>query len=498
MNKKDGRHSHDDELEDVLDKKENGIEKKHPILSIIFKIFALIYLVITVIFFVAVMKLNMLPGLYVTLFSVIEALLTIALIFGLAKLHTKLVLNIISLLLVIAISSVYFVGMRYIGATTNFLKSAFQEVSETEEYFIVVRKESIYEGVEDLNNIDTYAFQIEEKTKQDVFSKINKELKSSDDLTQMGNDLLSEKIESILVSSSQYDMLSETIENFEESTRILYITVLNIGQANQIEDDNSQFKTQNGVFNVYISGIDTSGTISKVSRSDANIVATVNTNTHEVLLTSIPRDYYVTLHSKGAKDKLTHSGIYGINETVTTVEDLLGIEINYYVRVNFTTLIKLVDTLGGIDVNSEYSFKTQGYQFNEGMNHLNGAQALAFSRERHSFASGDNQRVRDQQIVIDAIMNKVLNSTTLLTKYADILNNLEGCFQTNVDQNDINELVKQQLRTMPKWTTKSYQLYGTGARSSTYSMGSQKLYVMIPNETSVSEAKANIKSTMEK
>ena len=143
-------------------------------------------------------------------------------------------------------------------------------------------------------------------------------------------------------------MLSEEIETFKDNTKIIYTVTHAVESAATVGSANSNYTINKGVFNVYISGIDTSGTISNVSRSDANIIATVNTNTHEILLTSIPRDYYVTLHSKGAKDKLTHSGIYGINETVTTVEDLLDIDINYYVRVNFTTVIKLVDTLGGI------------------------------------------------------------------------------------------------------------------------------------------------------
>lgn len=249
---------------------------------------------------------------------------------------------------------------------------------------------------------------------------------------------------------------------------------------------------KSGKFNVYISGIDTSGNISNVSRSDANILMSINTNTHEALLTSIPRDYYVTLHSYGAKDKLTHSGIYGVNETVKTAEDLLDTDINYYVRVNFTTVIKLVDKLGGIDVYSDYNFSRDGYNFKKGYNHINGDAALVFSRERYSFASGDNQRVKNQQHVIEAIMKKVLNSTTLLTKYTDILDSLKGSFQTNIEQDDISKLVKDQINNMSSWTIKSNSLTGTGASSSTYSMGSTKLYVMVPNSTSVTSAKEKI------
>ena len=268
-----------------------------------------------------------------------------------------------------------------------------------------------------------------------------------------------------------------------------------VESAATVGSANSNYTINKGVFNVYISGIDTSGTISNVSRSDANIIATVNTNTHEILLTSIPRDYYVTLHSKGAKDKLTHSGIYGINETVTTVEDLLDIDINYYVRVNFTTVIKLVDTLGGIQVYSDYDFTAQGYHFNKGYNTLNGAEALAFSRERYSFASGDNQRVKNQQAVIEAIIDKVI-SPELLTRYTSILNSLEGSFQTNIEQNEISNLVKDQLSNMSSWTVKSNALTGTGSYGPTYSMGSTKLYIMLPSDSSVAEAKQKINAVL--
>src|SRR5699024_8933734 len=147
--------------------------------------------------------------------------------------------------------------------------------------------------------------------------------------------------------------------------------------------------------------------------------------------------------------------IYGINETVTTVEDLLDIDINYYVRVNFSTVVELVDTLGGIEVYSDYDFTRGNYHFNQGYNYIYGDAALVFSRERQSFADGDNQRVKNQQHVIEAIMKKVLNSTTILTKYTSILNALEDNFQTNINQNEISDLVKNQLDNMSSWTIKT-------------------------------------------
>ena len=163
--------------------------------------------------------------------------------------------------------------------------------------------------------------------------------------------------------------------------------------------------------------------------------------------------------------------------------------------MNFGGFIKIIDTLGGITIDSDYEFDTQnakGYHFKKGKNQVNGEEALAFCRERYSFAGGDVQRVKNQQHVIEAVMKKVLNSTTLLTKYTSILDSLKGSFQTNIEQDDISKLVKDQINNMSSWTIKSNSLTGTGASSSTYSMGSTKLYVMVPNATSVTSAKEKI------
>lgn len=461
-------------------------------IDIIFKILALIFAVITIIFYTSILKLDLLPTNYIVAFTIAEIIFTLLMVIGLAKKHKTYKLNIFCLIVVLLLSGIYLYVANYANATTEFLGNVFQEVKETEEYYVVVRSTSDYNEIEDIDGKNIYAFQIEDDVKENVENKVDVTFETESNLTDLGNNLINKEIDVILVSSSQYSMLSESIENFKDNTKIIYTANHEIKKTATVSTEDSEYTIENGIFNVYISGIDTSGSISNVSRSDANIIATVNTKTHEVLLTSIPRDYYVTLHSKGAKDKLTHSGIYGINETVTTVEDLLDIDINYYVRVNFTTVIKLVDTLGGVNVYSDYDFNAQGYHFNKGYNYLNGEQALAFSRERYSFAGGDNQRVKNQQAVIEAIIKKVMNSTTILTKYTSILESLEGSFQTNIEQSEISNLVKSQLENMSSWTIKSNALTGTGSYGPTYSMGSTQLYIMLPDESSVSSAKEKI------
>ena len=478
---------------------EKEIGRRNKKLDIFLKVMAFIYVIITIIFYISVIKLNLLPGIYVTIFTVAEIFFTLAMIIGLLKVHKTPKINIVCLFIILLLSGVYIFVTNYTLATGDFLDAVFQETAQVEEYYVVVKKDSQYQEIEDIKNQEVYLFQALDDVIKEIQNKVTISLKSQDSLTDLGSNLMNNKVKAIFVSSVQYDILGEEIKGFKEGTKIIYTAKHEIEKKTQGNDNDSKDTIENGIFNVYISGIDTSGNISNVARSDANILATINTKTHEVLLTSIPRDYYVTLHSYGAKDKLTHTGIYGINETTQTVEDLLGIDINYYVRVNFTTVIKLVDILGGIDIYSDYDFHSvAGYSFNKGTNHVDGKQALAFSRERQAFADGDNQRVKNQQRVIEAIMKKVLNSKTLLTKYTSILNSLEGSFQTNIKQDEISQLVKGQLNNMSSWTIKNNSLTGTGVNNTTYSMGSQLLYVMVPDATSVTEAKQKIKDIMEK
>ena len=229
------------------------------------------------------------------------------------------------------------------------------------------------------------------------------------------------------------------------------------------------------------------------------MVVTVNPNTNKILLTSIPRDYYVQLHgTTGLKDKLTHAGIYGVNMSVQTLEDLLEVDINYYVRVNFTTLIELVDALGGIDVYSDYSFISYhgNYPFKKGMNHMNGHQALCYVRERYAFKDGDRQRVKNQQAIISTIIEKVTGSSTIITKYSSILNTFGKSFQTNMGSDKIYSLVNLQLDKMPSWTIENISLNGFDKKALTYSYTGGELYVMEPDMETVHEARNKIDSIM--
>lgn len=258
-------------------------------------------------------------------------------------------------------------------------------------------------------------------------------------------------------------------------------------------------------FNIYITGLDFHGNIeNEKGRSDVNMVVTVNPRNHRVLITSIPRDYEIKLvDHDNAKDKLTHTGMYGVDTGISSIENLLDIKVNYYLKLNFTTVKLLVDAIGGVDVNSEVEFDsrywgdtTEYHHFDKGINHLNGELALCFARERKAFDGGDNQRIRNQQLVLDAVIEKMTSSRTLLGRYNKILSALGAYMRTNMSENEIKSLAKKQLEEMPKWTIEKYDLTGHDETKGTYTSGSQELYVMVPDEKSVKTANANIRTVM--
>ena len=253
---------------------------------------------------------------------------------------------------------------------------------------------------------------------------------------------------------------------------------------------------EDNTFSLYISGIDATGRVSVKSRSDVNILATVNVETGQILLISTPRDYYVPLSiSGGVPDKLTHAGIYGIDVSVDTMEMLYGTQIDYYFRVNFTGFKKIIDALGGVTVYSDYTFTDYRHNFVKGENFFNGEQALAFARDRYHVPGGDRQRGRNQMAVIRGVIDK-MTSPALLTNFAGIMEGVADSFETSMPYEEIAALVRQQLSTGMRWNVTSYSVNGTGATRAVYSMGS-KAYVMIPDKDTVAKAQALIRQVRE-
>ncbi len=214
-------------------------------------------------------------------------------------------------------------------------------------------------------------------------------------------------------------------------------------------------------------------------------------------MTSIPRDTFVTLPSYGAKDKLTHAGLYGVNESIRSIENLLDIDIHFYAKFNFSSVVQIVNALGGVNANSIYSFTTSsGYSFSKGSNYMDGNKALAFVRERYSLPGGDFDRVKNQQALVQAVLEKVL-SPSILANYTSFLNSISGSFEMNMPSNQLQDLIKSQLSSPKSFTFESIQVEGSGSSSSsTYSIPGRSVYIMIPSDSSVSSVSSKIKSVM--
>lgn len=375
----------------------------------------------------------------------------------------------------------------YIGKTLGVLFSNGDSKYKLEHYSVIVLKDSDYDKLKDIKGEELGYFQNSTGAK-DANDKLKKEVdvdfKSYETSDALAQDLLDSKINVIIVEDSIKNIMEEEISNFQNAIKVIHTFTIKTKVETTLKEVNVTQKP----FAVYISGIDTYGEISSASRSDVNMLMVVNPNVHQILLISIPRDYYVQLHgTTGTKDKLTHAGIYGVDMSIQTIEDLLELDINYYLKVNFTSVIDIVDALGGLDVYSEYTFISySGYRFKEGLNSVNGEQALDFVRTRKAFKEGDRQRGKNQQALIDAIIKKATDKS-IITKYNSLLNAVDGKYQTNMSMKSITAFLKMQLNDMPSWNVTSYSLTGKDSTNYTYTYN-QLLYVMEPDEEGVAEA----------
>lgn len=317
-----------------------------------------------------------------------------------------------------------------------------------------------------------------------------------DSSLKMANDLKGRVLDGMILFQPNLSLIEdyEGLDNFHQEIRSLHqIEVQGTGLAKPEKVDVTQ-----APFTILVSGIDTYGEASAAGRSDVNLLLTVNPVSREIFMLSIPRDLYVEVQSdqedtpftKGEKDKLTHTGIYGTEVTEKTIETLLDTQINFVVRVNFTTLVDLVDDLGGVDVNNPNSFSVGNKEFPEGTIHMDGETALAFSRERYSFLQGDRERGRNQMRVVEAILQKAV-SPELLKNYSSILDTVSQSVQMNISSTDIASLVNMQLSKPSSWSIYTYSLTGVDGNEYAPALG-DKAYVMIPDENVLKNAKQDI------
>jgi len=457
-------------------------KKKTPFL---YKITSILLEIITIILLGSIIYLNIL-----SLPLLILAMITIIIISSISillmlKSKIKKTGFTFSLILI----PIFIILVFYINKTTGFLNNL-NLTYKTYNYSVIVTESSSLKKINDikLTNIGYYndgSFEVN-KALDKISKKVELESIGYEDTRTLANALLNNEVDAILLEDSYFEILNENItyegKNFIDNVKKIYNFSI-ISNTNDIIKDINVIKEP---FNIYVSGIDTYGEISSISRSDVNMIISVNPETRQIVLTSIPRDYYVQLHDKkGYKDKLTHAGLYGTDMSIRTLEDLLDIEINYYVKVNFSSVINIVDAIGGIKVYSDYNFTSiDNYKYNKGYNNLNGGETLSFARERKAFITGDRQRVKNQQAVFKAIFDKC-TSKEIITKYSKLLDSLHGSFVTNMPTTRITSLIRMQLNKNYSWNIISNSLEGNDGSNYTYSDPTHKSYVMIPNEESI-------------
>lgn len=424
------------------------------------------------------------------LFALVALNIYILIISKTARRWVKVSLAIVSILITI-ISSI---GFKYVRQTVDFIENITGVQHETQTYKILVLKSARYDSIEQLNQQHIGFLSTNpnlDNTKNTLKRKISYKDTDYSELGTLVAGISDYKVSAIVLADSYLEFLEENNQEFAEKTKVIYEFEVRIDE----EKDIKRVNVATEPFIIYISGSDSRIGINDTARSDVNILAVIRPKDAKILLVSIPRDYYVQLHgTTGIKDKLTHAGIYGTQMSKNTIADLLGIDINYTLKVGFSTVINVVDAVGGIDIYSDQAFTAwanKECKFSVGTQHVDSACALAFSRERYAYATGDRHRGENQQQVITKLVEK-FSEPHYLINYPRILSAAEGSFETNLSYDEITDFARYQLAELKSWKVESISLDGTGAMLPTYSMGSQKLYVMIPDQATINTAKTKI------
>ena len=460
-------------------------------------ILLLVYSLLSVFLLFLIFKYNILAFRHVNIVVAVFALMvaviaTILIIYKKAEKFT-----IFFLMLAVLVSSVsLFTLQQFVGFTSHInATSNYSEYSLS----VVVLKDSDINNVAQLSSIMGPT-----GTDNENIQKLIADIKSSQnkDLTVDKSTSYLSTYKSLISGEAKAIVLNSVFENIIEAEYPDYAsTIKKIYTKKMTKEVETPKNVKGDSFNVYISGIDTYGPISSVSRSDVNIIMTVNRETKKILLTTTPRDSYVPIADGGnnQKDKLTHAGIYGVDASIHTLENLYGIDLNYYARLNFTSFLKLIDLLGGVDVHNDQDFTSLHgkFHFPVGNVHLDSEQALGFVRERYSLADGDRDRGRNQQKVIVAILQK-LTSTEALKNYDSIIKGLQDSVQTNMPLETMMNLVNAQLESGGTYKINSQDLKGTGRMDlPSYAMPESNLYMMEISNSSLESVKAAINDVME-
>ena len=459
----------------------------------------ILYAILALVLLFTMFNYNFLSFRFLNIIITIGLLVVLAISIFLQKTKKSPLVTTVVLVIFSLVSLVGIFGFKQMIDITNRMNqtAAFSEV----EMSIVVPKDSDIKDVSQLTSVQAPT-KVDKNNIETLMSALKKDKKVDvkvDDVAsyqEAYDNLKSGKSKAMVLSGSYASLLESVDSNYASNLKTIYTYKI------KKKNSNSAKQVDSKVFNIYISGIDTYGSISTVSRSDVNIIMTVNMNTHKILLTTTPRDAYVKIPDGGADqyDKLTHAGIYGVETSEQTLENLYGIKIDYYARINFTSFLKLIDQLGGVTVHNDQAFTSLHgkFDFPVGDIQMNSEQALGFVRERYSLDGGDNDRGKNQEKVISAIVNK-LASLKSVSNFTSIVNNLQDSVQTNMSLDTINALANTQLDSGSKFTVTSQAVTGTGSTGqlTSYAMPNSSLYMMKLDDSSVASASQAIKNLME-
>lgn len=483
------------EKKNITKAKQEEIAKRNKLLTIGGLACAGVQLIATIVLIVMLTSLDVLPfefkiliDILLVLFCMVTAITQRWIIPGLITKFTSLLMT-----------AVLIAGSIYINTTDRTIDKISGSYTKIASMAVYVLADNSAETIYDLSG-NTFGIisNLEREDTDKTIAMLEDEMEETLNISEyqsavlLVDALVLGEVDAVIMNSSYLTMVTDMEEYKDYGSKVKCIMTYDIESYIVDEgDDNEELITSDDCITIYISGIDCVGPANVNRNSDVNIICTLNKKTHQVLLVSTPRDFYIPLSiSNGVKDKLTHAGVYGVDVSMDTLEMLYGINIDYYVKVNFTGFVNVIDALGGIEVYSEYNFTAHhgGYTYHQGMNTVNGLQALGFARERYSFPTGDRQRGRNQMEVVKGLVNK-LTSTEMLANYNSVMASISDCVVTDMPQEEITDLVKHQLEEMPVWDIKSFSVNGKGSSEYTYSLPNYATYVMIPDDELVNQAK---------
>lgn len=454
--------------------------------KIIKSLISIIMFIISIYCIILVCNMNIIPDKYLIIFIITMLILNLlGVIFIFVK---NKILTVISVIIYIILLIISILGINISSNTINFFDKSFNSKTEVSKYDVIVLKNSNYKELDDLKNKKIGYLNIDKNIK--ILKKQLDANYEEYNMKDLYNKFINESIDSMVINDSYLDIIEEQYKDFSNKIRIIY-------SYDITKETKETEETKLRPINVYLSGSDSrSDKLEVNSRSDVNMIMTINPYTHTILFTSIPRDYYVQLHGIGtAKDKLTHSGIYGVDVGRTTLEDLFNIKIDYSIKVGMPAVPKIVDQIDGVDIDSDRTFNSfhiKGWTVNQGINHMDGKQALAYARERYAYPEGDIHRIQNQQQVLEAIFNKIISNKKLLLKYDSLLDSFGDLYRSDIPKSYISEFVKDEINTGKPWKIERQYVIGQGSKSETYSMPGLKLYVMNPDMNSVNECENRI------